>query len=109
MQQSFPGKLLYGGDYTPEQWTEDGLIGKLIEEVCREAGVEPVLAASRGVETTKRVRADGRAVYFLLNHNEQPQQVTLPEGIFRSLLDDRVVQGAVEIEARDVMVLLSSK
>ncbi len=84
----------------------DELLDRLAAHLCREAGVEAVLESPEGVEVTKRVRDDGRAIYFLLNYNEQPQSVKLPAGTFRSLLDGKDVQGAVEIEARGVVVTL---
>jgi beta-galactosidase len=83
----------------------DELLDKLAAHLYHEAGIEPVLESPDGVEITKRVRSDGRAIYFLLNYNEQPCKVALPGGTFRSLLDGRDVQGEVEIEAGGVVVL----
>ncbi|HEV2654717.1 MAG TPA: Beta-galactosidase C-terminal domain, partial [Ktedonobacteraceae bacterium] len=83
----------------------DALLDGLAAHLCSEAGVEAVLESPEGVEVTKRVRDDGRAIYFLLNYNEQPQTVKLPAGTFRSLLDGKDVLAEVEIEARGVVVL----
>src|SRR5450755_94871 len=83
----------------------DALLDQLAAHLCSEAGVEAVLESPEGVEVTKRVRDDGRAIYFLLNYNEQAQSVKLPAGTFRSLLDGKDVQGEVEVEARGVVVL----
>jgi len=85
----------------------DELLVRLARLLCQQANVAPVLQSPEGVEVTKRVRADGRAVYFLLNHTEQAQQVTLPMGCFTSLLDEKRVEGSVEIAAVGVIVLLS--
>jgi len=82
------------------------LLDRLAQHLCKEAGVESVLESPDGVEVTKRIRSDGRPVYFLLNYNEQAQRVGLPRGTFRSLLDEKSVQDEVEIAARDVVVLL---
>jgi beta-galactosidase len=88
----------------PDNDLLDGLTKLLIQE----AGVSPVLEAPRGVEVTKRVRSDGRAIYFLLNHSDQPQQVTLPAGMFTSLLNRSDVNGQVALAPKDVTLLLEN-
>jgi beta-galactosidase len=55
--------------YIATQASND-LLTKLTKELCQEANITPVLETPEGVEVTKRVQADGRAVYFLLNHTE---------------------------------------
>jgi beta-galactosidase len=84
----------------------DELLAGLMRQLCQQVSVSPVLKAPVGVETTRRVRADGRVVYFLLNHNDTPEQVDLPMGMFMSLLSGEEVEGHIEIAARDVDVLL---
>src|SRR5437660_9063577 len=44
------------------------LLAGLARLLCQEAVVSPVMEAPEGVEVTKLIRADGRSVYFLLNH-----------------------------------------
>ncbi len=83
------------------------LLVTLIKELCREAHISPILESPEGVEVTKRVRADGREIYFLLNHTEQIQNVTLPAGTFTSLLNGESVEGEIGIPAVDAIVLLS--
>ncbi len=82
------------------------LLTKLAKQLCQEANIAPVLEAPQGVEVTKRVRDDGHAVYFLLNHTEQKQHIVLPSGGFISLLDGKLVEGTVEIAGEDAMILL---
>src|SRR5579875_893403 len=91
--------------YLATQVSRD-LLARLTHQLCRQAGVEPVLNAPEGVEVTRRVRADGRAVFFLLNHTQQAEAVTLPTGSFTSLLNGHVVEGQIEVAANDVAVLL---
>lgn len=81
------------------------LLAKLTQQLCHDAHVDPVLTSPEGVEVTKRVRSDGRSLYFLLNHTEQPQRLTLPAGTYTSLLDGKSVSGEVEIAAVDAMIL----
>ena len=82
------------------------LIAGLMRQLCQQAAVSPVLEVPANVEATRRVRADGRIVYFLLNHNDTAKQVDLPGGVFTSLLTGEDVEGLIELAARDVVVLL---
>jgi len=83
----------------------DELVDRLTQTLCQEAAISPVMSVPAGVEVTARVQADGRSIYFLLNHNETTEQVTLPAGKFISLLNGAEVEGQLEIAARDVVVL----
>jgi len=82
----------------------DELLAGLTRLLCQQAAVSPVLQAPEGIEVTQRVRADGRVVYFLLNHSGKPGVVTLPAGKYTSLLTGAEVEGQMEIA--DVAVLL---
>jgi beta-galactosidase len=86
---------------------DETLLFKLVQHLCQQAGVAPVLDSPQGVEVTKRVRPDGRAVYFLLNHNNQPHTISLPSGRFVSLLDGHPVEGHVQLAAVDAAILLA--
>lgn len=92
--------------YLATQGSED-LLQKLTQYLCQQAEITPVLNSPTGVEVTKRIRSDGREVYFLLNHNEHAQTVQLPSGRFVSLLDNQQVEGQVQIGAVDAIVLLA--
>ena len=85
------------------------LLDKLTQQLCQQADISPVLEAHEGIEVTRRVRSDGKSVYFLLNHTEQAQLVTLPAGSFTSLLDGNNVSGQITVEAVDAVVLLEQK
>lgn len=91
--------------YIATQGNEE-LLKKLAQELCKQAQVTPVLETPAGVEATRRVRDEGRSIYFLLNYTQQEQRITLPDGIFASLLDDKQIEGKVDVRARDVVVLL---
>ena len=95
------GYAYYVGTQIPTE-----LRARLLGKIAREAQVEPILTTSAEIEVTKRVRTDGRTIYFLLNHTEQAQTVTLPAGTFKSLLDDRQVSSEIEIAAVDAAILL---
>lgn len=83
----------------------DKFLHKLAALLCREANVLPVMDAPEGVEVTKRVKAGGSSIYFMLNYTETQQHVTLPAGVFTSLLNGEEVAGQIVIEPRDVAVL----
>ena len=83
----------------------EALLDGLVQWLCSESGVAPVLETSQGVEVTRRMRADGRSVYFVLNHTNSAVHVALPSGSFYSLLDNTSVEGKIEIAASDVVVL----
>jgi beta-galactosidase len=95
-----------GHAYYLSTQVSDELLAGLMRQLCQQVAVSPVLEAPVGVEATRRVRADGRVVYFLLNHNDTTEQVDLPMGMFMSLLSGEEVEGHIEIAARDVDVLL---
>ncbi len=81
------------------------LLDEFVSLLCREANVSPVMGVPEGVEVTKRIRADGRVVFFLLNYTDQQQQVALPSGTFTSLLNGEQFTGQIAIAERDVVVL----
>jgi beta-galactosidase len=88
----------------------DELLDRLAGLLCQQAHIEPGPDASRGVEATMRRRADGRRVYFLLNHSAENVEVSVPQGAFRSLLnpESQGTAGTVRLAARDIEVLLEA-
>lgn len=74
--------------------------------LCQQANVEQLMEPVAGLEVTRRIRGDGRKVYFILNHNDSPQHVTLPPGTYTSLLDGSEQHGDGVIAERDVLILL---
>lgn len=87
----------------------DELLARLMHLLCQEAHVEPVLTAPAGVEVTRRRKADGGQVYFVLNHNEDAVHLKLPAFSLRSLLHEHEVQDSVEIAGREVLILLTNQ
>lgn len=86
---------------------DEALLDGLAQLLCQESGVASVLETPQGIEVTCRTRADGRNIYFLLNHTHSPVHVSLPTGSFFSLLQGDNVEGHVDIAANDVVVLLA--
>lgn len=77
-----------------------GLIARLLDA----AGIEPGVQAPEGVEVSVR-EGQGRKLLFIMNHTEQPQTVTVPEGK-RELLTDKETGTTIELGIFDVAVIL---
>ncbi len=58
----------------------EALAAKLAQTLCADAGITPLMETPHGVEAVRRVTEDGRAYLFLLNHNADAREVSLPEG-----------------------------
>ncbi|WPD18251.1 beta-galactosidase [Thermaerobacter composti] len=86
---------------------EDPVIAGLLKALTETAGVKPVLEVPSGVEATCRRTQAGRSYWFLLNHTEQTQRISLPRahGVYRNLLTNEVVTDELVLAPRDVAVL----
>ena len=72
---------------------------KLLDRVCDEQGVEPVLRCD-GLEATRRVGKKG-AYLFLLNHNRQPKTVTVDRN-YAELLSGRNISAGAQMEIEGI-------
>lgn len=77
---------------------------RFLEDICKEAKVEPVLETPPGVEAASRVNERGTWI-FLLNHTEQAQEVFLPWRGADLLGDSEIIERKVLIGPRDVRIL----
>ncbi len=50
----------------------------LLKHIAATAKVQPLMDAPAGVEVTRRIAADRRELWFILNHRLQEQTITLP-------------------------------
>jgi beta-galactosidase len=82
---------------------EEGFYDRLAQALLKDAGIEPVLAAPRGVEVALREGA-GRKLLFVLNHTAAPVTVRVPAGK-RELLTGQVTSGTLELAVLGVAVL----
>lgn len=87
--------------------SSDDFYRKFLEDICQEAGVQPVLRTPSGVEAASRVNQNG-AFIWLLNHTEEPQEVCLPWEGLDVLAGSTPVNGTITILPRDVRILLCS-
>ncbi|GLV56460.1 beta-galactosidase [Dictyobacter sp. S3.2.2.5] len=94
------GNVYYLATQSSQQFLDS-----LAQEICQQAGVQPLLSLGSEIEVTRRITTSGASIYFLLNHQQQDQQVTLPDGTYTSLLDGATVKDQLTIPAMEVAIL----
>jgi beta-galactosidase len=77
---------------------------KFLKQVCADQGVKPVMNAPERVEAVVRTSGDNEYL-FVLNHNYEPVEVTLPEGEYLDLLADTRVSGTQTMAAVGALIL----
>jgi beta-galactosidase len=83
---------------------DNAFMQQFLKQVCAEQGVMPVVDAPHNVEAV--VRANGDQEYlFVLNHNYEPVEVTLPEGDYVDLLTQASVSDTVQMDAVQTLIL----
>ncbi|KRE47157.1 beta-galactosidase [Paenibacillus sp. Soil522] len=76
----------------------------LLINLCKDKGIEPLLAAPSGVEVTRRNKA-GKSFTFILNHNTEAAELQLGAQPRTELLSGETVSGAYSLAAKDVMII----
>ncbi|MFD0676288.1 MULTISPECIES: beta-galactosidase [unclassified Paenibacillus] len=75
-----------------------------LKALCNHAGIYPLMKAPAGVEVTQREK-DGVRFTFLLNHSDQVQTLPVGEHKQLELLSGANVQGEIELQPKQVMIL----
>lgn len=83
---------------------EAAFLKGFLANLCAEKGIEPLLNAPAGVETTRRVN-DGVSYLFLLNHNASDVEVDLGDKKAMDLLTTESVSGRIVVPGRGVRIL----
>lgn len=83
---------------------EPKFLKDLMQTICNEHGIEPVLRAPEGVEVTKRVK-EGVEFTFVLNHMPESKPVPLEGETYVDLLTGEEHRDSCEVPARGVMIL----
>lgn len=98
-----------GRAYNLSTLLEPDALRHLLAALAAELGLGSPLAEGTpppdGVEVTRRVAPDGRAVLYLLNHNVADVEVPLPDKRFTDLLTGETVTGTASLGARGVRLL----
>lgn len=90
--------------YLSTQLDEAGLAW-LVDRICRETGVQPVLHVPQGVEVTRR--SDGTHTWlFLLNYSGSATRVLLPPGKSHDLIGGSEVDSEIRLDSGGVAVLM---
>lgn len=93
------GKAWYVATSPEPQFLKD-----LMQTICNDHGIEPVLKAPEGVEVTKRVK-EGVEFTFVLNHMPESKLVPLAGETYVDLLTGEEHRDSCEVPARGVMIL----
>ncbi|WP_098749003.1 beta-galactosidase [Paenibacillus sp. EZ-K15] len=83
---------------------ESKFLKDLMQTICNDHGIEPVLKAPEGVEVTKRVKEDVEFT-FVLNHMSESKPVPLEGDTYVDLLTGEEHRDSCEVPARGVMIL----
>ncbi|MCZ8523666.1 MULTISPECIES: beta-galactosidase [Paenibacillus] len=83
---------------------EPSFLQGLLQQLCRDKGIEPLLVTPDGVEVSRR-RKDGKDYYFLLNHNGTPQAVDAAALEAVDVLSGEKAAGPVELPPHGVVIL----
>jgi beta-galactosidase len=68
-------------------------------------GIQGEFTTPPGIEVTQRTQGDTK-LHFILNHNNSPQTIRL-ENPYENLLGTKQLQGDVQVDPFDVLVLVS--
>jgi beta-galactosidase len=94
-----------GAAYYIASEPEELFLNDFYARLLAEQQVQPVLETPTGVEVTRRDTEQG-SLLFLLNHNAENMQITLPrEQRYHDLIADKTVADTLQLAARDVAIL----
>ena len=92
------------GYYVATQ-SSDEFYKKYLGEICREAGIEPIMDAPDDIEVTKRVNKNGTFV-FILNHGQDAYMTAMHFAGIDLLKDKTYEKGdTLTLEAKDVVII----
>ncbi|MCI1774577.1 beta-galactosidase [Paenibacillus lautus] len=83
---------------------EPKFLRDLMQTICSDHGIEPVLNAPEGVEVAKRVKENAEFT-FVLNHMPERKSVSLDGETYVDLLTGKELRDTCEVPARGVLIL----
>ncbi|MEC0309583.1 beta-galactosidase [Paenibacillus lautus] len=83
---------------------EPKFLKDLMQTICNDHGIKPVLKAPEDVEVTRRVK-EGAEFIFVLNHMPESKPVPLEGETYVDLLTGEEHRDSCEVPARGVMIL----
>jgi beta-galactosidase len=84
-------------------WLDDVSQQKLMDDIVKSAGVEPVMECPVGVEARRRVNEQGNEVFIVINHERAEKKLKLPWAAQEHLSGSAVSE--LNLEAYGVAVL----
>lgn len=95
-----------GAAYYVATRSDAGFYQTLIGDICREAGIEPIIEKTGNVEVTMRRNANGTFLFFL-NHDEDTHDICLHHAYRNILTDVSYKEGdMMTLAGRDVAILM---
>ncbi len=92
------------GYYVATQSSDD-FYKKYLSEICREAGIEPIMDAPDYIEVTRRANANGSFV-FILNHGQDAYMTAMPFAGTDLLKEKTYEKGdTLTLKAKDVAII----
>jgi beta-galactosidase len=83
---------------------DNEFLKQFLNQVCADQGVKPVMDAPENVEAVVRISKDNEYL-FLMNHNYEAVEVTLPKGGYFDLLSQKTIMGMVNLDAVQSAIL----
>ncbi len=83
---------------------EESFVAGLLQHLCQQQSIQPVLDTPAGVEAGRRVK-DGQAFLFLLNHNTEAATVELGSLQTSNMLEDQPVGSSIEVPGNGTIIL----
>jgi len=77
---------------------------QFLKQVCADQGVKPLIEAPERVEAVIRSTEDNEYL-FVMNHNYEPVEVTLPKGKYFDLLSQAPAEGVIKLDAVQSVIL----
>src|SRR5262249_17781758 len=78
-------------------------MSQLLRRIWQEAGVRPVADAPAGVEAVRR--RGGESLLFLLNHGQQPVEVSTTAGALELISGARLPSDRLQLAPREVAII----
>lgn len=84
--------------------SDEAFYRAFLGDLCKEAGITPVLEVPEGVEVTSRENEKERLI-FVLNHNDEDQTIELPYKAKDLITGDIYEAGTLLLKKKDVRIL----
>lgn len=88
---------------------EDRFMQDFADKIIEQLHLEPPLAVPQGVEVTRRIKDNQNPVLFVINHLRESVTIDVGPDAKTDLLTGQSLNGSVQLDAGDVLVLQSDR